>query len=1186
MEKVGVVLAAEQEQAFLQSMFRSQEAVEKFGQVAVKIAGQLSGFNQASSQMVSVLVQVEQHSTEAANSANQLHKATQELATHSNTASSALTKAESSISNAGHAALSAASHVLNLGKEAAGAVGHLAGLAGSAAVHGMQEIGGAALSAAGHVAELGLKLVETGLKAATSFAKSSISAYQEFSQVISEVGAVSGASASEMQQLEDKALELGAKFPVSAKDAAQAESELAKAGFNAQQTLAASTGVVQLASATHMDMAKSAEVLAGAINEFGLSASDATRVTDLLAQTANASAVDVKDIAETFKYAGPAAKAAGFSIEDLSKATALMGNNAIKGSSAGTGLKAIITQLVNPSDKAKAAFDQLGYSITDSAGKVKPLQQQLSELRDKFSGLSQQEKIDLATKIVGKDHFTKLLALVNSNKEAFDQVSEAIDGASGAGERMAKTMNDNLAGSVENMKGSVETLQIKLGKALSPAFRAAADAVANLANKMGPWADKMAGPIARAVDRVKGALSDLTLGLTAPMKLIQGEQLDGPFVKLGLVIRENIIPAVKDFIDRFGPLVGKAFELYQAFSPLNIALDVFKGYMSGGTSGAMAAFGEALNNIGGNLDRLVPKVLTVLRDLLDTVITWVQAHATEIADGLLAWGIKFVEWVAPVAGQLLSKLVGLLTDLLNWVAGHAGEILNKLAEWAKAFIEWVGPLIPPLLAALANVAIKIGEWIVGAIPDLVTQLGKWGAEFINWIGPKIPDMLTKLGELATSVFNWIVEQAPKVLEKVAEWAKGFIDWIGPKIPVILAELGKIIAGVVGWIGEQIPVIAGKLGEWASAFINWVGPKIPELLGKLGELLLSVIGWLGDHLPDIVAKLVEWGAAFIGWVGKEVLPKLPGILLGILEQIGIFIGNAIPVIASNLTKWALKFVEWVAQAIVQLPGKLAEFLGTLLVWITDTTAKILEAAIKIGESLVAGIIKGIQNTTGGLKGFLDQWSWTNIVESTKNKLGVHSPSSVFESIGQDVVQGLIQGITSKSGDASTATSDLVQGVVNTAKNKSDGLYGAGQALATGMANGIYAGKSGVISAAISVAQAAISAAFNTLGAHSPSKVFMDLGKFTMQGLEQGIKLNSSGPLAALNVALDRDLVRPAASQVSNIVNWPASYQQIATSYNNNLVDSQNVHNHYNLTMQTNASPQMVEQSYQIARLMGV
>jgi TP901 family phage tail tape measure protein len=152
--------------------------------------------------------------------------------------------------------------------------------------------------------------------------------------------------------------------------------------------------VVQLASATHYSMADSATYLANAINQFGLKATDANRVTDLLAQSANASAVDVKDLAQTFAYVGPVAQAAGFTIEDVAKATSVMGNAGIKGSSAGTGLKAVLSSLVAPGDKAAAAF-KLGYSIKDATGKTKPLQQQLVELRGKFKGLPTQQKLTL-----------------------------------------------------------------------------------------------------------------------------------------------------------------------------------------------------------------------------------------------------------------------------------------------------------------------------------------------------------------------------------------------------------------------------------------------------------------------------------------------------------------------------------------------------------------------------------------------------------------------------------------------------------------------------------------------------------------------------------------------------------------------------------------------------------------------
>jgi TP901 family phage tail tape measure protein len=995
-------------------------------------------------------------------------------------------------------------------RNVAKSLGELGSTAGGIASGGLSTLGGIAGGIVGKLAEIGVKAAETAGKLAIGFGASSLSAFKDFSQSISEIGAVTGATSDEMKKMEDKALELGAKFPVSAKDAADAMVELGKAGLNADQVISASTGTVQLASATHYNMADSATILASAINQFGLKAEDANRVTDLLAQTANASAVDVKDLSETFKYAGPVAQAAGFSIEDVAKAAANLGNAGIKGSSAGTGLKAVLSQLASPGEKASAAFDKLGYSVKDSAGHIKPLQDQLVELRGKFDKINDPSaKIDLAKMIVGENHYNKFLALMDTTPDKFKQVSDSIDNAAGSGKRMADAMNDNLAGSVENMRGSIETLQIKVGKALAPAFRIGADAVANLANKLGPLADKMAGPITKAVQAVVGALSDFTLGLTGPMKLIQGEQLDGPFVKFGLALRNDVIPAIQGFIREIGPIAKTLFDVYEAINPLKTAFDVLQGFLTGGITGAFDAFGQHVSKIGDVFNDLGPKILLALSDIINSILDWIAKNGPSILDGFGKWVVSFVEWVAPVAGQLLGKLAGLITELLNWIALHASDILDKLADWAKSFIEWVGPLIPPLLLALANVALEIGKWIVNAIPDLVAQLGKWGEEFVNWIGPKIPGMITKLGDLATDLLKWLGEQIPKLVENLAKWGKEFVLWVIDAAPKVVDELLGLLGKITGFIIDHAGDIVAKLAEWAGAFLGFVGKDVlPTLPDKLGEIISKILGWIADQVGKIGDKLLnEWVPKFLLWV-FDVVKELPGKLKEIIQAVLDWIGRKVDELGDKIKEWIPKFLDWIKDVVRDLPGKLKEIGEKILSFIGDAAKLVAEEAPKIGKAIVDGILKGIGDNLNPLNALVGDKMPNELIKKAKDGLGSHSPSTAFMEIGSDIVAGLALGINNNKDTANTAISSLVDAVISTGKNKDGGLYNVGSNLAGSMASGLYAGKSAVINAAISVAVAAIGAAMGALGVHSPSKVFMDIGKQTMVGLAEGIESNSN------------------------------------------------------------------------------
>ena len=140
----------------------------------------------------------------------------------------------------------------------------------------------------------------------------------DFESQVSRVGAIAGATGSELDALRQSALELGASTSKSASEVAVAQENLAALGFTATDIISAMPGVISAAESSGADMAQTAEVMASALNIFGLEAAESTRVADILAQTANVSAADINDMGYALKYAGPVAANLGVSMEELS----------------------------------------------------------------------------------------------------------------------------------------------------------------------------------------------------------------------------------------------------------------------------------------------------------------------------------------------------------------------------------------------------------------------------------------------------------------------------------------------------------------------------------------------------------------------------------------------------------------------------------------------------------------------------------------------------------------------------------------------------------------------------------------------------------------------------------------------------------------------------------------------------
>lgn len=281
-----------------------------------------------------------------------------------------------------------------------------------------------------------------------------IKSYADFEKEMSAVKAISGATGAEFDMLTEKARQMGADTKFSATESAQAFEYMAMAGWKTDDMMNGIEGVMNLAAASGEDLGRVSDIVTDALTAFGLKASDSAHFADVLAAAATSSNTNVGMMGETFKYVAPLAGALKYDVEDVATAIGVMANSGVKASEAGTSLRSIFTRLAKPPKDAAKALDALGISIKNDDGTIKPFMQTMEEMRDKFSGLTDDQKVQYAASIAGQEAMSGLLAIMNASEGDFEKVANAIDHANGSAEKMAKTRMDNLAGDIELVGGA------------------------------------------------------------------------------------------------------------------------------------------------------------------------------------------------------------------------------------------------------------------------------------------------------------------------------------------------------------------------------------------------------------------------------------------------------------------------------------------------------------------------------------------------------------------------------------------------------------------------------------------------------------------------------------------------------------------------------------------------------------
>ena len=336
--------------------------------------------------------------------------------------------------------------------------------AGMAKVSGESQKTATTMEAAGGKS----KLITTGIAAAgvaaTALGVAAIKMAADFDASMSTVQANTGASADEMNQLRQAAIDAGADTIYSATESADAINELGKAGLSTSDILSGGlSGALNLAASDGMAVGDAAELMATTLKQFNLTGAQSSQVADALAAGAGKAVGSAHDLGLALNQAGMVSHSFGISMQETTGTLAAFADSGMIGSDAGTSLKTMLISLANPSTKATNLMKELGINAYDAQGNFIGLSGLAGVLKDKLSGLSQEQRNQALATIFGTDAIRAANVLYEQGAEGIDDWTKAVS-ESGFAAEQAAAKNNNLKGDLENLSGSFESLMISLGE--------------------------------------------------------------------------------------------------------------------------------------------------------------------------------------------------------------------------------------------------------------------------------------------------------------------------------------------------------------------------------------------------------------------------------------------------------------------------------------------------------------------------------------------------------------------------------------------------------------------------------------------------------------------------------------------------------------------------------------------------
>ena len=340
-------------------------------------------------------------------------------------------------------------------------------------------------------------------------ASSFVSTFKEFTAGMSNVKALSGATEAEFVKLTETAENLGATTKFTAAEASEGMQYLAMAGWKTNEIISAMPGLLDLAAAGGTSLGTAADIVSDVMTAMGMSANEASRAADIFARTATGTNTTIENLGESLKYAAPAAHTFGLSLSEVATVTGMMANAGVKGSMAGTALRASLLEMASPSKKATEAMTALGLTFADSAGNMKDMKTIIGDLSKAFGGLSQQEKLTYAEDIFGTRGSSAWLSVIEQGTDAYNRLFESIDKSNGAAKEMAETQLDNLAGDITLLQSAVDGMKISVMKQLDPYLRRG---VQWITNKIPEVTEMLSGVASKAIEKF-GQVKDFLVGV-------------------------------------------------------------------------------------------------------------------------------------------------------------------------------------------------------------------------------------------------------------------------------------------------------------------------------------------------------------------------------------------------------------------------------------------------------------------------------------------------------------------------------------------------------------------------------------------------------------------------------------------------------------------------------------------------
>jgi len=714
----------------------------------------------------------------------------------------------------------------------------------------------------------GTKLTASITAPLMALGTAAVNVSQQFEQSMANAASVAGATGDDFARMTALAREMGSKTVFSASQAADALYYMASAGYKVDQMADSIQATLNLASATQSDLAFTTDTVISTLNQFGLEANQAERVTNVFAAAIGNSMANMEKLSNSMSYVGPVANSLGYSIEETTGALSVLYNAGYDGSTAGTSLRQSLVALMNPTSAALDVFKELGLTYEE----VNPATNDLATIIDRLGAAGMDTS--QAMKVFGARAGPGMLALLSAGGDAVRDMTESITGTNKATE-MAEVQLDTLQGQVKILKSELEEIAISFGDVLIPIIRQF------IQKYISPLTAKLMGlSMGTKKNIVTIALLAAAIG---PLLLVVGKLIGsiGTIIKVGSLLFSKVgliiaaIAAVAGVVvylwktnEEFRDAVTKIWDRVK--SVVLKAADAIKAWWAKNGEKIISAVVKALKVLWNAVKARFNLILKIAKKVWPYVKMIVVDTVKAIKQFWEKNGKKIWNTVKTIFTNIwmcVKSAFSIIKDSLNKFFSYVKPIWEKLKtlfaslwdtlvqlyETLKPVFDLIGGLVMTLWGVVSSV--------LGAIIDALGPFLEAVIDVANAILDIIKIICAVLRGDWSSAWEYMKDFAGNIWSAIKNIFLGIWEFI--------KGFGENIVSFFGNCGETIGNLFKSVWEGVSGFFSNIWEGIKSMCGWIWDTLTGLFNKIGDFFKDLFKDAFNWGKNLISNIGDGI-----------------------------------------------------------------------------------------------------------------------------------------------------------------------------------------------------------------------------------------------------------------------------------------------------------------------------